>query len=223
MQQPRQMPLLRGTGLEQESWVLDETLRQRGLFPLAGVDEAGRGPLAGPVVAAAVILPPGARLKGLRDSKLLRPSLRESLFEEIQKAALCWGVGIVEAPEIDRINIVEATRRAMEKAVAGLDPQPMALLVDGTMRIRHPALQFTIVKGDQRSHSISAASVLAKVTRDRLMQDYHEQYPQYGFRNHKGYGTREHLEAIRSHGMCPIHRRSFRSSALRTERTWDGV
>lgn len=223
MGKPRQMNLLDGISMEQEPWVLDEALRQRGLFPLAGVDEAGRGPLAGPVVAAAVILPPGTRLKGLRDSKLLKPSQREFLFEEIQKAALCWGVGIVEALEIDRINIAEATRRAMEKAVSGLDPQPMALLVDGIMRIRHPALQLTMIKGDQRSHTISAASVLAKVTRDRLMSQYHEQYPQYGFGKHKGYGTREHLEAIRSYGMCPIHRRSFRSRALRSEKTCNGV
>ena len=159
----------------------------------------------------------------MRDSKLLRPSQREFLFEEIQKAALCWGVGIVEASEIDRINILEATRRAMEKAVSGLDPQPVALLVDGTMRIRHPALQFTMIKGDQRSHSVSAASVLAKVTRDRLMSQYHEQYPQYGFGKHKGYGTKEHLQAIRSHGMCPIHRRSFRSIALRSEKNCNGI
>lgn len=222
MEKPRQMTLLEGISLEQEPWVLDEALRQKGLSPLAGVDEAGRGPLAGPVVAAAVVFPPGTRINGLKDSKLLRPSQRASLFEEIQQAALCWGVGIVEAPEIDRINIAEATRRAMEKAVSELDPQPLALLLDGTIKIRHPAFQFTMIKGDQKSHSISAASVIAKVTRDQLMVRYHEQYPQYGFRKHKGYGTREHLEAIRSYGMCPIHRRSFRNTALRLEKKWDG-
>lgn len=223
MKGPRQMTLLKGTDLEQEPWVLDETFRQKGLYPLAGVDEAGRGPLAGPVVAAAVIFPPGTRIKGLKDSKLLKPSQREFLFDEIMLAALSWGVGIVEAAEIDRLNIAEATRRAMEKAVSGLNPQPLALLVDGILRIRHPAFQFTMVKGDQRSHSISAASVIAKVTRDRLMAQYHEQYPQYGFKKHKGYGTREHLEAIRSHGMCPIHRRSFRSIGLGQEKTSNGL
>lgn len=204
-----QMSLIPGLGAEQEPWELDEMIRGRGLSPLAGVDEAGRGPLAGPVVAAAVVLPPGTRLEGLTDSKLLSPGRREELFEEIQCVALCLGVGVVEAKEVDRLRILEATRRAMEQAVAALDPQPMALIIDGPMGIRHWAVQFPLVKGDRRSHSVSAASVVAKVTRDRIMAQYHEQYPQYGFHRHKGYGTKEHLEAIRCHGMCPIHRRSF--------------
>ncbi len=214
MAKPRQMPLLEGLDPEQEPWVLDEMLRQKGFLPLAGVDEAGRGPLAGPVVAAAVIFPPGTRLEGLKDSKLLTPWQRELLFQEIHQAAVGWGVGIVEAEEIDRLNIAEATRRAMEEAVRQLEPKPAAVLVDGIMRIRYSAVQFTLTKADQRSHSVSAASVLAKVTRDRLMAQYHEQYPQYGFDRHKGYGTRQHLEAIRIHGMCPIHRRSFRARCL---------
>lgn len=223
MAKPSQMPLLEGLDPEQEPWVLDEMLRQKGFLPLAGVDEAGRGPLAGPVVAAAVIFPPGTRLEGLKDSKLLRPWQREFLFQEIQQAALGWGVGIVEAEEIDRLNIAEATRRAMEEAVRQLEPKPAAVLLDGIMRIRCSAVQFTLTKADQRSHSVSAASVLAKVTRDRLMAQYHEQYPQYGFDRHKGYGTRQHLEAIRSHGMCPIHRRSFRARCLWSRRAWNGA
>ncbi len=214
MVRPRQLRLLEKASLQQEPWALDELMRTRGFSPLAGVDEAGRGPLAGPVVAAAVMLPPGTRLKGLRDSKLLSPSQRELLYQEILKVAICWGVGVVEAQEIDRINIAEATRRAMEEAVSRLDVQPKMVLVDGIMGIRHPTLQMTLIKGDQRSHCVSAASVVAKVTRDRLMAVYHEQYPHYNFRKHKGYATKEHLAAIRNHGMCPIHRRTFHSRSL---------
>jgi ribonuclease HII len=189
---------------------LDETFRARGFERLAGVDEAGRGPLAGPVVAAAVILPSGLVLKGLRDSKALSPEQRERFFDLIHLKASAVGVGSAEAEEIDRINILQATLRAMRRAVTALHPPPHALLIDGRSGIGHLLPQFPLVKGDARSQSIAAASVIAKVHRDRIMLRYHESFPHYGFDRHKGYGTREHLEAVRRHGCSPIHRRSFR-------------
>lgn len=205
---------LNGIDLDQEPWVLDELMRRGGLGPLAGVDEAGRGPLAGPVVAAAVVLPAGARLEGLKDSKLLSPKRREELFHQIQDAALCFGLGVVEAEEIDTLRILAATRKAMERAVAALDLQPRAIIIDGPIRIAHPALQFPLIKGDRKSHSVSAASVLAKVTRDRIMEHYHDLYPHYGFHRHKGYCTKEHITAINRYGPCPIHRKTFRKTCL---------
>jgi len=189
---------------------LDEAFRDRGFQRLAGVDEAGRGPLAGPVVAAAVILPPGTVLEGLRDSKALSSDQRERFFELIHLKGFAVGVGFAEAEEIDRINILQATLKAMHRAVTVLDPPPHALLIDGRSGIGHFLPQFPLVKGDARSQCIAAASVVAKVHRDRLMLRYHEMFPHYGFDRHKGYGTREHLEAVRRHGCSPIHRRSFR-------------
>ncbi len=199
----------------QEPWgtdpvSLDEAFRRRGFERLAGVDEAGRGPLAGPVVAAAVILPPGFILEGLRDSKALTPAQRDQFFDLIQRQAIAVGVGVVEAEEIDRVNILRATFRAMSEAVDLLNPAPQALLIDGPWGIGHPLPQFPLVKGDARSQSIAAASVVAKVHRDRLMLRYHEMYPHYGFNRHKGYGTREHLEAVSKLGSSPIHRKTFR-------------
>jgi len=190
----------------------------RGIQRLAGVDEAGRGCLAGPVVAAAVILPPGIEIPGLDDSKKLRPEKREQLLDEILVRAQAVGVGQVEAGEIDRLNILQASLKAMRLALEGLDVQPQQVLVDG---IRKPGSAFpelTIVDGDARSLSVAAASVVAKVHRDRLMVEYDAQYPQYGFARHKGYGSVIHLEALRTHGPCPLHRRSFGPVAKRIGR-----
>ncbi len=180
-----------------------------GYCRVAGIDEAGRGPLAGPVVAAAVILPGECRIPRLTDSKKLSPALREKLFPLIQEKAVAWGVGSCDAGLIDRINILEATRRAMEAAVAALHPSPDYLLIDA-LWIHDPTPQKGIIKGDLLSHSISAASVIAKVTRDRLMAEFHQRYPEYNFQKHKGYGTLEHRRILQERGPCPIHRKTFR-------------
>jgi ribonuclease HII len=176
---------------------------------MAGVDEAGRGPLAGPVVAAAVILDDLNPIKGLNDSKKLTPLRREKLFDEIRAKALCCSVAQASVEEIDRLNILQATLLAMRRAVEGLRLKPAKVLVDGN---RLPVLDIyaeAIVKGDATVPAISAASILAKVTRDRWCAELDQQYPQYGFAAHKGYGTAEHLEALRAHGACPEHRKTF--------------
>jgi ribonuclease HII len=192
-------------------------LWQSGITRVAGVDEAGRGPLAGPVVAAATILPSRwaetglpAELTGLNDSKQLTEAQREKYFEFLTRCAeIEFAVALVDAGVIDEINILQATHRAMNDALAQLQPLPPHALVDGrpvkTLRVPQTA----IVKGDARSYSIAAASVLAKVTRDRLMLEYAAQFPEYGFAEHKGYGTAKHLAAIAAHGACPIHRKTF--------------
>jgi ribonuclease HII len=181
----------------------------QGIEHIAGVDEAGRGPLAGPVVAAAVILPKGLLIDGVNDSKVLSAKQREALFHEIYAKALAVGVGIVGHEVIDRINIYQASILAMRKAVEKLPIVPSMVLADGNS-FKHETWRYqNIVDGDAKSVTIAAASVIAKVTRDSLMIEYHEQYPQYGFDRHKGYGTKLHMEALRQHGMCPIHRRSF--------------
>jgi ribonuclease HII len=179
------------------------------LFP-AGVDEAGRGPLAGPVVAAAVVLPNGLFIVGVRDSKQLTPLQREKLCRTIQLQAVDYGLGIVDHGVIDRVNILQATRLAMRQAVLALKKPPDFLLIDAVSLPDMTIPQWVIIKGDTLCHSISAASILAKVTRDRLMLEYHQAYPQYNFCSHKGYGTAEHLKKIKEYGPCPIHRRSFK-------------
>ena len=189
----------------------EEKARSQGFQIIAGLDEAGRGPLAGPVVAAAVILPRIRTLKGVADSKTLTAEQRERALSLIQKKALGVGIGIVEAQEIDRLNILQASLKAMELALKGLSLPPDFLLIDGLHSLTVPLKQQAIVKGDGRCLSIAAASIVAKVTRDRLMVVYHDKYPEYNFARHKGYGTREHLQAIRKHGCCPIHRQSFRT------------
>jgi ribonuclease HII len=204
------MPLFPGIPSERDPVAFDEGFRCAVGGLLAGVDEAGRGPLAGPVVAAAVILPEGCRIEGVRDSKSLSARMREEVFERIRCRAVAIGVGVVEPDEIDRINILQAALRAMREAVHKLHPRPAVVLVDGPRGIGLDLPQIPVVKGDARSQSIAAASVIAKVTRDRMMRRYHELYPQYGFDRHMGYATRYHLEALRKHGFCPIHRRSFR-------------
>lgn len=176
---------------------------------VAGVDEAGRGPLAGPVVVAAVILPADARLAGLDDSKRLSREVRERLFGEIRSQALAWAIECVEVAEIERVNILTATLNGMQRSVAALDPAPTLVMVDGN---RAPELAIevrTIIEGDRWVPAISAASILAKVTRDRIMDRWHREYPQYGFDHNKGYPTPEHLELLKRHGPCPIHRRTF--------------
>jgi ribonuclease HII len=179
-------------------------------FPLvAGIDEAGRGPLAGPVVAAAVILPAGLLIKGVNDSKKLSPDTRERLFDVIIAQALSVGVGMGSAELIDRINILQATRHAMREAVSQLAPQPDYILIDGISTIDSPIPQKTIKKGDSLSLSIAAASIIAKVTRDRLMRELDKIHPGYGFSGHKGYGSVLHLEAIRRLGPSPVHRLTF--------------
>jgi ribonuclease HII len=180
---------------------------------VAGVDEAGRGPLAGPVVAAAVIMPHNAMIEGVDDSKKLSSQNREKFAKLIVETAVGIGVGIVGHRIIDEINIYRAAMRAMEEAVADLRVAPHHLLVDGP-RYECKKIPFTaIVEGDAKCFSIAAASIIAKVTRDRLMIEYDAKYPQYGFAKHKGYGTKEHLEAIRIYGPCEIHRRSFKMPA----------
>ena len=180
---------------------------------LAGVDEAGRGPLAGPVVAAAVILDDRKPIQGLADSKKLSAKRREALFDEIRAKALCCSIAQASVQEIEQLNILQATLLAMRRAVLGLRLAPKLVLVDGN---RLPVLEMraqAIVKGDATVPSISAASILAKVSRDRWCVDYHQLFPHYGFAQHKGYGTAEHLAALRQHGPCPEHRRSFRPVA----------
>lgn len=176
---------------------------------IAGVDEAGRGPLAGPVVAAAVILDDLNPIQGLADSKKLTPLKRERLFDEIRARALCFSIAEASVEEIDQINILQATMLAMQRAVQGLRLKPAKVLVDGNCLPKLDVLAEAIVRGDDKEPAISAASILAKVHRDRWCVHYHEQYPAYGFARHKGYGTAEHLAALRQHGACPQHRRSF--------------
>jgi ribonuclease HII len=183
--------------------------RASGFTCIAGLDEAGRGPLAGPVVAAAVVLPAGLLIPGLTDSKQVPERSRERLFDVIREQAVCFGIGIVDERTIDEVNIYQATIIAMGRAIEGLNPQPDYLLLDAITLPRIPLPQKPLIKGDCRSHSIAAASILAKVTRDRLMRELHEKYPQYNFQKHKGYGTSEHLALLREYGPCDAHRKTF--------------
>lgn len=176
---------------------------------MAGVDEAGRGPLAGPVVAAAVILDDFNPIAGLADSKKLTALRREKLYDEIRAKALCCSIAMATVEEIDSLNILQATMLAMRRAVEGLRLKPVKVLVDGNRLPTLSILAEAIVKGDALVPAISAASILAKVHRDRWCEQFHLEYPQYGFAGHKGYGTAEHLAALREHGACPQHRRSF--------------
>ncbi|WP_284452493.1 ribonuclease HII [Parachlamydia acanthamoebae] len=188
----------------------EEKARRQGYKLVAGVDEAGRGPLAGPVVAAACILPPRFRVPGVNDSKKLTPQKRAQLFQEITThPKVIYGVGIVATEIIDTINILQATIQAMLDAVNQLSSQPQALLVDG-LQLPHPIIPCQkLIHGDSLSLCIAAASIIAKETRDRLMVELDQQWPAYGFAQHKGYGTQQHLDALREHGPCPIHRKTF--------------
>ncbi|MDD6128594.1 MAG: ribonuclease HII [Veillonellaceae bacterium] len=176
---------------------------------VAGVDEAGRGPLAGPVSVAAVILPRGLFLPKLNDSKKISANVREELYDEIQEKAIAVSSVLVDAKTIDRVNIYQATMNGMYEAIFGLDPAPQKVLIDAVHLEKLPMPEESIIKGDAKSASIAAASIIAKVTRDRLMMQYDKAYPEYGFAQHKGYGTAEHIAALRKYGPCPIHRQSF--------------
>lgn len=188
----------------------ERALRARGLSRVAGIDEAGRGPLAGPVVAAAVILPDEFFHADLNDSKQLSEKQRERIYDELVGCVeIIWAVAVVEVEEIDRLNILRASHEAMRRAVAGLGEPPAHVLIDGLPVRPFPHPQTALVGGDALSFSIAAASVLAKVTRDRLMIALDAVHPAYGFARHKGYGTPQHLATLRAHGPCPIHRRSF--------------
>jgi len=191
-------------------WEPERDLRGRGFGRIAGVDEAGRGPLAGPVVAAAVIFPAGFADPRINDSKRLDARRREELVPVITAAAISWAVAASPEVEIDAINILQATLRAMERAVEALQAAPDYVLVDGSTMPGLPVPGEALIGGDGRVACIAAASILAKVHRDRLMQAHHERWPVYGFDRHKGYGTAAHLAALAEHGPCPIHRRSFR-------------
>lgn len=193
---------------------LEIGLRRRGLCTIAGIDEAGRGPLAGPVAAAAVVLPAGWRCSGLDDSKKLSEARRERLFEELtMDASVVWSLAWAEPEEIDRLNILKATHVAMARAVSGLPLKVEHCLIDGLPVRDFPWPHDGIVKGDGKSLSIAAASIIAKVSRDRLMRNHARDFPQYGFERHMGYGTKLHLEALRIHGPCRLHRRSFQPVA----------
>ena len=187
----------------------ERVLWEKGILRVAGVDEVGRGPLAGPVVAAAVIFEPETFIEGITDSKKLSEKRREVLYQLIHEQALAIGIGVVDHRQIDQINIRQATFKAMRMAIGRLKPRPDYLLIDGEALPEKLIAQEGIVKGDFLSFSIGAASIVAKVTRDRIMVEMDEEYPQYGFAGHKGYGTAAHREAILQHGPCEIHRRSF--------------
>ena len=207
--------VLKGEKLEQELLRLEQMKAYEQEYQWAGlvcgIDEAGRGPLAGPVVAGAVILPADCRILYLNDSKKLSEKRREELFLEIKEKAVSWAVGIASPEEIDEITILQATYRAMRQAVGQLNPAPGVLLNDAVTipELPESLTQVPIIKGDAKSVSIAAASILAKVTRDHMMIEYDKIYPEYGFARHKGYGTAVHISALKEYGPCPIHRRSF--------------
>ena len=188
----------------------ENRLRAEGKVNIAGVDEVGRGPLAGPVVIAAAIMPRNSMIEGVNDSKKVSEKKREELYEIITKEAISYGVGIIDQKEIDRINILNATKEGLTMAVKELNPRPDLIIVDALTKIDTDGIPYqSIIKGDAKCYSISAASILAKVTRDRIMRQWDEIYPQYGFAKHKGYGTAEHIKALKEYGPCPLHRESF--------------
>ena len=190
-------------------WSIENARYSDGVAVICGVDEAGRGPLAGPVYAAAVILPRGLVIEGLNDSKKLTEKKRAELFDVITAKAVAYGIASADEKEIDEINILQATFLAMRRAIAALPVRPDLALIDGNRDSDFGVPSETVVRGDSLSANIAAASILAKVTRDRVMERFAEEYPQYGFEIHKGYGTKRHYEALREFGPCPIHRQSF--------------
>lgn len=193
---------------------IENEYREKGFNIICGVDEAGRGPLAGPVYAAAVILPSDCVIEGLNDSKKLTEKKREALFDEIKEKALAYGIASADEKEIDEINILNATFLAMKRAIASLSVKPDLALIDGNQKPHTDIEEVTVIKGDAKSMSIAAASVLAKVSRDRFMLEMAEKYPQYEFERHKGYGTKLHYEKIAQYGVCDIHRRTFLKKIL---------
>ena len=199
---------------------IEEELYAQGITSIAGIDEAGRGPLAGPVVVACVVMPKDSMIEGVNDSKKVAEKKREKLYEQIIEEALAYGVGVISQEEIDRINILNATKEGLTTAIKEMEKdlkekqrkfdKPEIILVDALTKIDTDHIPYrSIIKGDAKSYSIAAASIIAKVTRDRIMREWAEVYPMYGFEKHKGYGTAAHIAAIKEYGLCPLHRRSF--------------
>ena len=189
---------------------IDMSVFDEGYKYICGIDEAGRGPLAGPVVVAAVVMPKDSMIEGVNDSKKVSEKKREQLYDQILEEAISYGVGIVDQSEIDRINILNATKAGLTQAVSSMETKPDIILVDALNNIDTCGVPYrSIIKGDAKSYSIAAASIIAKVTRDRIMRQWDEIYPQYGFEKHKGYGTAAHILAIKENGLCPLHRLSF--------------
>ena len=194
---------------DKNMWLIEDSLYEQGIEVICGVDEAGRGPLAGPVCAAAVILPPHLDIPGLDDSKKLTDKRRRELMPIIKEQAIAYGIGVASQQEIDEINILQATFLAMERAMAQLNGKADFALIDGNREKDFGLPVMTVVNGDGRSANIAAASILAKVSRDDYMDEIAKQYPEYGFETHKGYGTKAHYEALRTYGHCPLHRITF--------------
>lgn len=189
---------------------IDEEFFKKGVKYVAGIDEAGRGPLAGPVVVACVIMPEDSMLEGVNDSKKISEKKREVLYEKITEEAISYGVGIINQEEIDELNILRATKKALTMALKEMETKPNVILVDALTGIDTLGIPYkSIIKGDANSYSIAAASIIAKVTRDRIMREWDKVYPEYGFAGHKGYGTAKHIAAIKEYGLCPLHRRTF--------------
>ena len=189
---------------------IEKDLNLKGFNKICGIDEAGRGPLAGPVVVAAVVMPQDSFIEGVNDSKKVSEKKREKLYDEITSSAVAWAVAIIDQKEIDDINILNATKKGLTTALMELSEKPDIILVDALTGIDTLGIPYqSIIKGDAKSYSIAAASIIAKVTRDRIMRQWDEIYPEYGFEKHKGYGTKAHIEVIKSNGICPIHRKSF--------------
>ena len=197
---------------KKSSYFYEYKINQLETVLIAGVDEVGRGPLAGPVLAAAVIFPPGVFIPGVTDSKRLTSKQRDSLFPLIKQKSMAVGLGLLGPREIDRLNILQASLSAMETAVFHLNLKPDLILVDGNRPLNQPFVQQCLIQGDRLSHSIGAASIIAKVIRDKLMESWHYRFPQYNFFKNKGYGTQEHLAALKRYGPCPLHRLSFRGT-----------
>lgn len=189
---------------------IDKDFFDRGIKYVAGIDEAGRGPLAGPVVVAAVIMKPDSMIEGINDSKKISEKKREKLYDLILDEAISYGIGIVDQKEIDEINILQATKKGLTEAIKQMEIKPNVILVDALNNIDTLKIPYqSIIKGDAKSYAIAAASIIAKVTRDRIMREWNNVYPQYGFASHKGYGTAKHILAIKEYGPCPLHRKSF--------------
>ena len=189
---------------------IDEEFFKKGVKYVGGIDEAGRGPLAGPVVVACVVMPEDSMIEGVNDSKKISEKKREALYEKIIEEAISYGIGIVSQEEIDELNILRATKKALTMALTGMKIKPSVILVDALTGIDTLGIPYkSIIKGDANSYSIAAASIIAKVTRDRIMREWDKVYPEYGFAGHKGYGTAKHIAAIKEYGLCPLHRRTF--------------
>ena len=197
---------------------IEEELYNSGVNLICGIDEAGRGPLAGPVVVAAAIMPRNSMIEGVNDSKKVSEKKREKLYDLITDEAIAYGVGIIDQKEIDRINILNATKEGLTMAVKELNPKPDLIIVDALSKIDTEGIPYkSIIKGDAKCYSIACASIIAKVTRDRIMRQWDEVYPQYGFIKHKGYGTAAHIAAIKEYGLCPLHRLLFVKNIVNTK------